>query len=489
VRSEPLCLALLLAILAPFAACAIDIGDVTIAGSNRVEYWFWRKSREGFLDDRFDISAYYRDLLLGLRYQVVEPSNTKLYERREGFYRRFIEYDGETFGVRAGNYYTVFGRGLTFSAYEDDVVFLDRDMDGVKIRGSTRWADLVAISGRPRVTEFSQLAYSVTNDTTDVIRGADLSVHPFPFVDAGASYVIMNKRDLFDPLVARRTEVYSANAGLSVSYLDLYGEVARRWGYDPLMLDQSSGYGLYGSMSVAVPGYGVAFQFADYDSIALGGLTYRYNNPPVVNRYGQSLNGGLDETGYQVEGYASPIEQLNLNAGYSDSKTADDTLSFKETYGGLAYERLGLLEVRGEYDRTEQHGIISGAANWEEDIPSLKGTFYLAPYHSVGVEYSHRMVTLDTGAEEEDFIDKKLSLSYTFSPYGTLTLTGEIRDKETEHEPGKEWRSAQVDWDITQNHRLTLTIGSEKGDFVCSGGVCRYEPPFDGVRAILSSTF
>jgi hypothetical protein len=493
VKRISICLLVSAALLAPHAVSCIEIGEVSVVGSNRLEYWFWRETKEEVLDDRFDLCAYYRDFLLGFRYQVVEPSNVNFAERREGFYRRYVEYDAKRFGIRAGNYYTTFGRGLAFSAYEDDVIFLDRDVDGVKLRGSTDWADLVAISGRPRNTEFSQLQYAVVNDTTDQVRGGGFLVYPVPYVTAGASYVLLTAKDLFDPLIFRRTEVYAANASFSLANFDMYGEVAKKWGWDELLLGQGTGYGLYGSASVSLPGYGLTVQFADYDSIGLGGFTYRYNNPPVLNRYGQSINRGLDETGYQVEAYASPVEPLNIGLSYSDIETADDTLSFREMFAEAKYERYGLFELRAEFDRTEQHGIISGAADWQEQIPGLEGTFYITPVHSVGAGYEHRMVTFIIGADsldvEEDFTDQRLHVSYTYGTYGTLTLTGELRDKELEEKPGKEWRSAQVDLDITQNHRLTMMVGSEKGGFVCSGGICRYEPPFDGVKVLLTSRF
>ena len=492
-KSLPVCILVLVALLAPHALLCFEIGEVSIVGSNRLEYWFWRETKEEVVDDRFDLCGYYREFLVGFRYQVVEPSNVNFAERREGFYRRYVEFDGKRFGIRAGNYYTTFGRGLSFRAYEDDVIFLDRDMDGIKLRGSLDWADLVAISGRPRNTEFSQLQYAVVNDTTDQVRGADISLHPFPFATAGASYVLLTAKDLFDPLVFRRTEVYAANASFSVTNFDIYGEIAKKWGWDPLLLGQGTGYGLYGAASVSLPGYGLTFQFADYDSIGIGDFAYRYNNPPILNRYGQPINRGLDEAGYQVEAYASPIEPVNISLSYSDLETADDTLSFKEAYAEVKYERLGLGELRAEFDRTEQHGIISDAADWEEQVPALEGTFYITPVHSIGAGYEHRMVTYISGADsldvEEEFTDQKLWLSYTFGPYGTVTLTGELRDRELEHRPGKEWRSAQVDWDMTQNHRLTLMVGSEKGGFVCSGGVCRYEQPFDGVKVLLTSRF
>ncbi len=499
----------LLAVGTPLTATCFEMGDVTVSGSNRLEWWLWREKPIGVVieknsevfDDRFDIDVYYKNLLLGFRYQVVEPSNVLFPGRREGFYRRYIEYDSEKFGIRAGNYYVIFGRGLVLRAYEDDIIYLDRDMDGVKVRGSTKWADVVAISGRPRNTEFLQLAYKVINDTTDVIRGGDLSLHPLPFVTAGASYVLLlTAKNQFDTSAVsfKRTEVYGTNLCLSIPNIEIYGEIAKKWGWDANLDDPSvpfnfggigQGYGIYGSVSASLPGYGITFQFADYDSIGLGEGSYRYNSPPALNRYGQALNKGLDEKGYQIESYLSPLEPLNIDLSYSHLKTEDEEplREFREAFVGVTYRKYGLFDLKANLDRTEQHEIVEGFTDFNEQIPGLELVYSVTPVHSVGLGFQRRAVS---GSKE--FTDKKLYLMYTFAPYVTVTLTGEQRDEEIEDIQGwegKEWRSAQIDWDITQDHRLTLMAGTEKGGLVCSGGICRYEPPFDGVKAVLISRF
>ncbi|MFQ5906433.1 MAG: DUF6029 family protein [bacterium] len=489
-----------LLLFAPLTASSLQLGGVTIAGSNRLEYWLWRETKEEVFDDRFDIDVYYKSFLLGFRYQAVEPSNVAFFERREGLYRRYVEYDSRRFGIRAGNYYVVFGRGLVLRAYEDDLIYLDRDIDGVKIRGSIDWGDIVLVSGRPRNTEFLQLAYSVVNDTTDILRGADLSLHPFSFLTAGGSYVLLTRKDLFDPIVFRRTEVYGTNVGLNVWHIDLYGEAAKKWGWDPMLLSDGAGYGIYGSASLSFPGYGITAQFADYDSIGLGDFSSRYNSPPVLNRYGQSINRGVDETGYQVEAYLSPIEPLVVDLSYSSLKTTEpyytlnDTLYqyFKEGFAEAVYQRPGLFDLKAGVDRTEQHGIVPGFVDFDELVPRFELTYYVLSAHSLGLGFEYRAVSCSTSLNPRvtEFRDSKVYVSYTFSPLVTVTLTGEWRDEEVEEEqPGKEWRAAQIDWDISQDHRLTVILGSEKGGLVCSGGVCRYEPSFDGIKAVLTSRF
>jgi hypothetical protein len=46
-----------------------------------------------------------------------------------------------------------------------------------------------------------------------------------------------------------------------------------------------------------------------------------------------------------------------------------------------------------------------------------------------------------------------------------------------------------MDWFFSPQHHLTLMVGRRRAGFVCVGGVCRFEPQFEGVEFRLVSTF
>ena len=51
------------------------------------------------------------------------------------------------------------------------------------------------------------------------------------------------------------------------------------------------------------------------------------------------------------------------------------------------------------------------------------------------------------------------------------------------------WPMVELSLDLTNRHNLRLRVGAEKGGLVCSGGVCRFEEPFKGVKLVLTSIF
>ena len=72
-------------------------------------------------------------------------------------------------------------------------------------------------------------------------------------------------------------------------------------------------------------------------------------------------------------------------------------------------------------------------------------------------------------------------------PFGFINLYGqmEVSDKRLpEYENQQRWGRAGATINIGQAQKLDMSIGQNKGGLVCSGGYCRYEPPFKGFKAV-----
>jgi hypothetical protein len=48
---------------------------------------------------------------------------------------------------------------------------------------------------------------------------------------------------------------------------------------------------------------------------------------------------------------------------------------------------------------------------------------------------------------------------------------------------------AELSVDLTSKQNLRIRVGAEQGGLVCSGGVCRFEEPFKGIKVVLTSLF
>ncbi len=464
--------------------------ELSLNGENQLEYWRWKGTEEEFFEDKLDVEAIYGDFLAGLRYYLFEPSRVDDRRRVERFSRYFLEYRTGPFAARGGSYYAVFGRGLLLAAYEEDQVKLDEDLKGIKASLLLPKLDLTILSGRPR----SIFDYSTINDTTDLIRGADINLRPISLLSLGASWVRLNQLDKMPPPpdTSRLTELYGGRGELIWNWFNLYGEYGKKRGWDRIVFGSGKGEGYYLSSSISLPGLGLSAEYCDYDSLAYGGFTYRYNNPPCPNRYGKAINNGVDEKGHQISATLTPWEPLLGGASYAELKTQDDTShAIREAYGELKLESFQRGALTLSVDRLKQ--TIKNPLLIEdiETTPLLEGYYHVTWRHTVGASYRHRMISRTAEFEGlTEWKERTASISYSFVPHLTLTLTGEETSEEVPPEEDTSWLSGTVELKVGESHDLSLMVGSQKGEeLICSGGVCRIEPPFEGWKFLVSSRF
>lgn len=484
-------------VLALFLVVLFLVGGATseellLRGENRLEYWRSRGTKEEFFEDKFDVEALYGDFLAGLRYYLYQPSETNDPRRVEGLSRMFIEWRKEPFQVRAGTYYSIFGRGLLLSAYEDDEIKLDRDLKGLKASISYPQFEVTAISGSPR----NIFDYCTTNDTTDLIRGADLDFRPISILNIGTGYVRLNRKDPIFPDTSRKTDLYGGRGEIIWNWFNLYGEYGKKKGWDQVLFQEGEGEGYYLSSSISLSGLGLSVEYCDYDSLAYGGFAYRYNNPPCPNRYGRSINDGIDERGHQVSVTFTPWEPLLGGGSYAKMETHEPAHAIEESYGELKIESFETGALQFSLDRLEVTDIepISGRTESTlETIPLLDGYYHITWRHTIACSYRHKMLSeasMRTDFEEEEWSERRASISYSYVPHLTLTVTAEDTGEELPPEEDTFWLSGSLDLKLGESHDVFLMVGSQKGrELICSGGVCRIEPPFEGWKLLLSSRF
>ena len=46
----------------------------------------------------------------------------------------------------------------------------------------------------------------------------------------------------------------------------------------------------------------------------------------------------------------------------------------------------------------------------------------------------------------------------------------------------RDWWGAEVEWKLGQRSALRVFYGSNKGGVKCAGGICKFFPPFEGLR-------
>jgi hypothetical protein len=72
-------------------------------------------------------------------------------------------------------------------------------------------------------------------------------------------------------------------------------------------------------------------------------------------------------------------------------------------------------------------------------------------------------------------------VGFSLSPYGSITARYACDDKSTV--PAEDYWGGEIEYFPIRAITIGLFVGSDPGGLVCSGGQCRVEPEFEGLRA------
>ncbi|MCK4322341.1 hypothetical protein KAX08_07485, partial [candidate division WOR-3 bacterium] len=285
----------------------------------------------------------------------------------------------------------------------------------------------------------------------------------------------------------RETYLYAFNIDVVKGPFIIYAEYAEREGWDEIPFEESEGNGIYGSLTFFISNASATFEYLNYDKLGYGGSDYRYNAPPTGNLDGYSINRARDERGWMLDIISNPFGNWYLELNKSILSTiSSDSIGFEELYaeikGDLWREGTSfLISIKNlEYKKPEP--IINTKT---ELIPHIDVMNSMGP-HSIKVGLNSRFVEIDTTS----FMDNAASIDIGIFSYLSFAGRWEIRDKEVLLESeGTEWKVIELRWDISDSHTLNIMAGSEKGGLVCTGGVCRIEEPFEGIKINLLSRF
>ncbi|HEX7320897.1 MAG TPA: DUF6029 family protein [bacterium] len=482
--------------------------EIRITGSNRAEYWLFLESqpesvqadsnyREHF-EDKLKLAAYYGDITLkGVLFQW-DPS--LFVGKKYGYIDYTALYTKDPVNVTYGRYYTTFGRGLCLNQFLDEDFRNDNSLFGA--RGDIKFykSTLTALTGRPRNLFFEQNTYKVKNDTVtaDQIRGANLETRLLPKTVLAGRYVRINRKNDLTPQAF--TELFGGNIGVSYGPGDVYFEYARLLGCMPVFGGRIKGDAFYGSAGFAISGLGLTLQYMDYDSIDVGGIGYRYNEPPNPIKSGIGVNRGNDEKGFGISLVASPFEflsgELHFNSLRTHSRTGESSDLWRFGTTGVDEQILKIIthpnlqtEFTVSVDRLVKDSIELPVESKTELKPYVDLSYDLGSFYLEG-DYELDLVTADTS----DYNDQAISFSIGKPELFAFTLRYERRNRVPEWLVEKisdetQWPLAQLSIDISNRHNLRIRVGAEKGGLVCMGGVCRWESPFKGIKVVLTSLF
>jgi thiol-disulfide isomerase/thioredoxin len=460
-----------------------------VSATDRFEYSYSKETRQEIFENWLDVSYQFGGFRTGIMLNSQAPSEEG--GRSNSIEHRFFEFSTGNVSVRAGHFYGLFGRGLVFNSYEDRTLRIDTRLDGLTASMKSGNFSATAFSGTPSV-----------NDKD--IRAAD-----FGYAIGGKVNVAMTgmtyqrNNEPRDDDKVNRDWVAAMRVVQNFGFGDYYVEYGSKNKVAFDGTDDNVGHAFYGNLNFYGGPFSVSWETSDYYRFeiipAADGVT-SLNRPPslvrdfawtLMNRAPHTLNAN-DENGNNLDllysgdnGWtflATGARIINHQPKHMDLDTFfnTDQVIYDLAYGSFEKDRLGDFRLVGGFAYQESEGLrqtVMGEISW-----------LATPTRSLTLQAEHQHVRLGggTGFDLGAYDEQWFKLEYETAPRWAFSAILEINNKYDEQRgPDEEegpFPAGQITYTISRGGNLNLWAGKRQEGFLCSGGVCKREPAFQGVE-------
>ena len=460
------------------------------------------------------------------------------------FLTKYVQWEDANWGVRLGDIYDQFGNGLVFRAYEDRALAFNNSLAGARAYYNfNNMVNVKVVAGMPRL-------YDMRSKTA--IWGADLSLSFSEMlgwydglVVLEASYVGRHQ-DVASEYLAKGVEGNVLNMasgrfnveakGFSfrfetVSKLnnDIYNPMYNAAKGNATTIDLGYTKGRF-SASASFRRQENMTTFIEYRPMGIGGGNTMTYLPLLTRQHTYSLanlnpyRGSSVHTGGEVGGQIDLYYSLrnpkargkywNFHINYSMFNTIDH----KSEMSGMDIDGRNVwvdfnFDVERQWNKQLKTTFLYSFQRWDEEINHYDAahshycrshifvgdvTYKINKKHSMRFELQYLASNDYEGDWVAATIEYNLAPKFSFyvsdmwncekmqdGAYGNYFMN--INTYEYEHELLHYY---QVGASFTHNSlRAQLSYGRNRAGYVCSGGVCRFQPAYTGVNLALTLSF
>lgn len=460
-----------------------------------------------------------------------------------GIGRWYISKTINKLSITGGYIYDIIGSGIIFRAYEERPLLIDQALYGIKVgyQLTDNWK-VKAFSGQQK-QQFDTYASVLRGAAIDGFVGSDSSrvtlAPGFGVVartlDDGsmnnlvATLNTYSKTDIFTPKY--NTYAFSAYNTLNAGPFSWYLEGAYKTAdaiFDPLeervtvggdtilgRYVQGEGSVLYSSLSYANKGLGLTvegkrtenfdFRSRPQEEGIRGLLHYippmtRVNTYRLLARYAANTQ-FVGEQAFQVDASYAVNKKLNLSANFSNITNLEGEQLYREIFTEIyyKYKRKWTLTtgVQLQNYNLEVYFGKPDAAPANTITPYFDFLYKFNPKTSIRFESQYMSMSKDHG-ERADYGDWFFALAeFTLAPHWAFTVSDMYNIAPGKVSPvdvktGEKEKIHYPRFDVFYTHkanRFSLSYVKQVEGVVCSGGICRLEPAFSGVKMSVNSTF
>ena len=457
------------------------------------------------------LSSHYNQLNLGYRYKGLKATlrvEHFLSQNQGSSYfspSQFqVSYRKEKLELKIGNFNETLGNGLLVRGYEiAGSVFEEeayrtrygfyRDMLGFSAKYSGDIWYLHALRGKSLVNTLPPTV-PPEERRIDLVEGVETGITLYAQT---LGLILMRNSNPFD-------EEYFYSLLFSGSLL---GSLSYNFEYvhdlssdlPVLGMDESSRYGLYGSLSFSRGSFGVSLEYKNYHNLLIGS---GINDPPTAvreSRY-KMLNRSIhvpqfvDESGIQLEGYYTFPNHERLVVNYTRALNQffvdyqfDELFLEFSFYPGEKNDLTVFADYASDEFKSEDTRYAAGAV-WDYSIAG--------PW-SVQLHMEYQYIEREI-VERDVMHNGVVMLGLSKSPVMSLSLVWEMSndpymtDRPDTPEIEQQWRywpGLEASYKINHANTLSLFAGKRRGGPACTSGICYEVLDFEGVEIRLKTKF
>lgn len=510
--------------------------DSAIGAANTPFYDWAKSSSESWLQLNYSRNS----LDLGVRFDMYNNSDIFSGGVTEangiGIGRWFVRKRVDQLTIEGGYIYDQFGSGSIFRAYENRALGIDSPIVGIKATYDVNeHIRLKGIAGKQKdIKSFISPNRSFVNTYSPYIKGLNFdgnwSFKGFN-ISPGASFV--NRTIDEATMSAVATEIngqpvdtrfvpkynvcaYSIYNTINYKDFSVYLEYAGKT--DDVLRDydnslyNSTGAFFYGTASYSRKGFGIsvaAKKMNDFDmrTSPLEQLTdgivnflppqMRQNALRLVSRYNHATQ-PLDEFSYMVDVVYSPKKGTTINASYASAVNEDENL-FSEFYIDFNFKRpkkkfkylVGLQIVDYNIAVLQLKPLVGDDRFVDTFTPFAEITYKITRRKSVRMELqyllterSRKLFGSDKAEHLQDLGDWAYALiEYNVAPKYSISISDMYAIDGEEH-----YYDLSASYTKGAN-RFSVGWAKQVEGIICTGGICRPESAFSGLKMSLMSSF
>jgi hypothetical protein len=498
--------------------------DSTIGAANIPQYDHQLVGADAWLTLNYNRGGYD----IGVRFDVYQ--NSQLLNPREsysasGIGRFYVKKRVDNLSIYGGYIYDQVGSGIIFRSYEDRPLGIDNALIGLNLdyQITDNW-HAKAFTGRQK-RQFDAYKSTINGLNTE----GYLSVGKLTFAP-GFGVVHRTLDDETTTQLVSAIATYTKVDSIGVKYnafaLTAYNTLtfgqwtwyveaayktpeavfdpnAEKFNRDGFLTSgkftNRSGSVIYSNLSFVTEGVGVTLEAKRTDGFSFRTTPFAQLNRGIVNflppmsrqntyrlttRYVPATQ-ELGEQAIQLDVKLSPTEKMNIDVNVSNISTLKNVQLYREIYASVLLKRETdewVLGIQHQTYNQQIYEVKPNVANVTTITPFVEFKRKLSATKSLKIETQYMATQQDYGAWWNGLMELTVAPKWSFS----VSDMWNIKPKKT----AKALHYPSVSVAFSQGaNRISVAYVKQVEGVVCTGGICRVEPAFSGVRMGVTSAF